>query len=82
MAKIYNSLTREYGGSGDSVTMEQLKEILKDYQQKIILGDGLGWVDETTNTIQVTNKVNALDGAVTLNPDDFVAESGTIKVKK
>lgn len=82
MAKIYNSLTKEYGGSGDGVTMEQLKEILKDYQLKITLGDGLGWVSETGNTIQVTNKVNALDGAVILNPDDFVADSGTIKVKK
>lgn len=85
MPKIYQSLLKELP-TGGGVTPDQVKEIvnemLQSMQNYIHLGEGLAWEDETSNTIKVTNKVNGLNGTITLNPDDFINESNTIKIKK
>lgn len=82
---IYTSIPNEYpSGSGGGVTPEQVQQIvtemLKSMQNYIKLGEGLAWLDETSNTIITTNKVNGIDGAITLNPDDFVKDGDTIKL--
>lgn len=84
---IAYNLNKNYPGSaGGEITEARVREIiaeeLKGMQKWLTAGEGLGWEDETSNILKVIGKINALDGAVTLNPDDFVNESNTIKIKK
>lgn len=48
MAKVYQSLLKDISTSED----------LKTKQDKITLGEGLGWKDEKSNTIQVLDPSN------------------------